>query len=318
MTALAQRALDAAGIRESVDLVTPISDENAVNRSYLVQLHDGRRHVLRQYRWPYDQPDELRRPEKEAWLAELLVKHGVPAPRTLARVQYNGGTVVLREFLPGRALGDLPPASSSDAWRAAGETLARIHNIRIGSTDRAGVIIGTEVRPFQEGGWGEWHLANALAHSRRIAARGHYHVKPDRVARLFSRAVQLLDARPIRLLHNDTHAWNILVHQAEGRWRCTGWLDWEFAWMGDPAWDVARLDLFRIRDIGKTPPAFQEGYGAARVPVVSELYELAIMLWMSNQADDGDTTLLPTYRNAHEYLLHADATLMTLEDAIGC
>jgi aminoglycoside phosphotransferase (APT) family kinase protein len=55
--------------------------------------------------------------------------------------------------------------------------------------------------------------------------------------------VPLLDSRPVRLLHNDSHPWNILVDSVCGDWRVTGWLDWEFAWSGDPAWDIARLDI---------------------------------------------------------------------------
>jgi aminoglycoside phosphotransferase (APT) family kinase protein len=55
--------------------------------------------------------------------------------------------------------------------------------------------------------------------------------------------VPLLDSRPVRLLHNDSHPWNILVDSVSGDWRVTGWLDWEFAWSGDPAWDIARLDI---------------------------------------------------------------------------
>jgi aminoglycoside phosphotransferase (APT) family kinase protein len=125
-------------------------------------------------------------------------------------------------------------------------------------------------------------------------------------------AIPRLDHRPVRLLHNDPHPWNILVDRVGSGWQCTGWLDWEFAWAGDPAWDIARLDIFRLKDIGPTPDAFTAGYGLPRVPVVSDLYEFAIMLWMSNQAAAGDELLLPTYRNADTYLATADQTLASL------
>ena len=59
----------------------------------------------------------------------------------------------------------------------------------------------------------------------------------------------------------------------------------------------------------KNSPAFADGYGSPRVPVVSEQYEFAIMLWMSNQAAAGDTALSPTYCRAHRYLSEADAVL---------
>jgi aminoglycoside phosphotransferase (APT) family kinase protein len=194
--------------------------------------------------------------------------------------------------------------------------LARIHGIRIGDGSQAGVIAGRSVRPFAEGSWGRWQLANAVTHATTVAARGDFPVDPGRVKRVYGRAVPLLDRRPVRLLHNDPHPWNILVDQQGSRWHCTGWLDWEFAWAGDPAWDVARLDIFRLKDIGPTPESFIIGYGAPRAPIVSALYEFAIMLWMSNQAAAGDMLLLPTYRRAHQYLATADETLARLDQEL--
>jgi hypothetical protein len=51
--------------------------------------------------------------------------------------------VVLREYLPGQPLGEVPVTCAS-AWRSAGETLARIHQIRLSADDRAGMIAGRE------------------------------------------------------------------------------------------------------------------------------------------------------------------------------
>jgi hypothetical protein len=72
-----------------------------------------------------------------------------------------------------------------------------------------------------------------------------------------------------------------------------------------------------LRDIGPTPEAFTTGYGKPGVPVVSELYEFAIMLWMSNQDAAGDELLRLTYRRTHQYLLQADAVLSRLERSLA-
>ena len=268
-SAIVQLAADAAGITIK-HFSTRLVASGTINRTMIVLGDDGSRNVLQEYRWPYQEPDDLNRPDKEAWLSDLARRRGIPAPRQLSRVTAGDAIVVLREYLPGHLLGDVPVTCAS-AWRSAGETLASIHQIRLGADDRAGVIAGRRVRPFAEGSWGRWQLANAVEHSQPVAHRGRYHIDPERVGRLYARAVPLLGSRPVRLLHNDPHPWNILVDATENSWHCTGWLDWEFAWTGDPTWDVARLDIFRLKDIGPTPAAFDGGYGSHRVPVVSEL-----------------------------------------------
>jgi hypothetical protein len=142
-----------------------------VNRTRIVEEADGSRYVEREYAWPYGEPDELDRPEKEAWLAAIVRGHGIPAPRELSRTTEGGRVVVRREYLPGRPLGDVP-VTCAPAWRAAGAMLARVHAIRLG--DRAGVIAGREVRPFPEGSWGRWQLANAVRHAPAAHRRPTY------------------------------------------------------------------------------------------------------------------------------------------------
>jgi Phosphotransferase enzyme family len=74
------------------------------NRVWLVQGEDGSRYELREYRWAHASPDDLDRSEKEAWLADLVRSHGVPAPRQLSRVPVDGGVVAMYEYLPGQLL----------------------------------------------------------------------------------------------------------------------------------------------------------------------------------------------------------------------
>ncbi len=287
----------------------------AVNATYMIRFPSDDRYIVRLYRWPFDGSDELDRPTKEAWLADVLQHHGIPAARVLARVETPAGTTVVLTYLPGVPLGDLPEMYD-DAWFSVGHALARVHGMQV-SDGRAGVISGRRVRPFPEGSWGCWQLANAVAHCDRIVSRDEYQLDAGRVRAIFQKAVPLLDSRPVRLLHNDPHPWNVIVEQGNSGWTCTGWLDWEFAWAGDPAWDLARLDIFRSIDIGPTPASFYSGYGSGPAPVVSELYELAILLWMSNEAATGDQQLLPTYQRAHHYLQQAPVVLTHLEDLLN-
>lgn len=313
MESLVRSALQAAGLPASGFTCEPLGRQ-AVNATTLVRYDNEDRYIVRVYRWPFDVPDELDRPTKEVWLAGLLSEHGIPAARVLSRVDAEGQTAVVLTFLPGVPLGDLPEMYD-DAWRDVGRTLAAVHAIQVGD-GTAGMIAGREVRAFPEGSWGRWQLANAINHATRVASRGMYRLDVDRVESIFQRAVALFDARPVRLLHNDPHAWNVIVDQSGGRWRCIGWLDWEFAWAGDPAWDVTRLDIFRSKDIGPTPQSFYEGYGYDPGPIVGDLYELAILLWMSNEAATGDQIMTPTYRRAHHYLQQAPAVLSRLEQRL--
>ena len=82
---------------------------------------------------------------------------------------------------------------------------------------------------------------------------------------------------------------------------------------GDPAWDDTRPDIFRSKGIGLTPQSFYESYRYGPAPIVGEFYELAILLWISNEAATGDQIMMPTYRRAHQYLQRAPAVLSRLK-----
>lgn len=118
------------------------------------------------------------------------------------------------------------------------------------------------------------------------------------------------------LLHNDPHPWNVLVEETDHGWECSGWLDWEHAWVGDPVWDLVRMDLFRRKPIGPTPQAFWDGYGSPPSEPRRSFYELQINLWMANQYLDGSRALLPTYRTAIRYVETLDDQLPRLEKIV--
>jgi Ser/Thr protein kinase RdoA (MazF antagonist) len=61
------------------------------------------------------------------------------------------------------------------------------------------------------------------------------------------------------LVHGDFKRSNLLLVQAEGKWRVSAVLDWEFACAGPPLIDVG---LF-LRAGAQLPPGFREAFAAA-------------------------------------------------------
>jgi len=122
----------------------------------------------------------------------------------------------------------------------------------------------------------------------------------------------LLDSRPVRLIHTDANPWNVLVKGEQATW-----VDWEFAWLGDPIYDFARLTLARKRDLGPVPDAVFRGYGEnPTTNPVFDLYVLGFHLWMSNEALDPLLARQTTYTNADHYLRNLVAHLDNLESTI--
>ena len=87
--------------------------------------------------------------------------------------------------------------------------------------------------------------------------------------------------------HSDAHAWNVMVApDSHGRWHLSGWLDWEFAWIGDPAWDHMRMTVQRFAPIGPTPEAWFDGYGTHPPPLNLAVSTLHFMLWKASDPVD--------------------------------
>lgn len=300
----------------SIQSVEPLHT-GVTNRTSLVKLRDDTRYILREYEWPYATDDDLHRVEKELYLHDLLRKHGVPVPAIVAHHDDESGRAVLMEFKPGQLLGNvvgtLTDEQQDQAWRAVGAAFRKVHSIQL-PDHCAGLIVGERIQPFDEGTWGDFHYHQAVRHAESLLKR-----KPElrfdlaSMKRVLKQAVPLLNERPSILLHNDPHPWNVLVHKVDGQWRCSAWLDWEYAWSGDPTWDLARLEIFRLKPIGPTPAAFYEGYGNAPKDPEWTIYELSIYLWMANQYLEGEVdeerVLMPTYEAAMRYLNRIDQTV---------
>ena len=87
--------------------------------------------------------------------------------------------------------------------------------------------------------------------------------------------------------------------------------------VGDPIWDLVRMDIFRLKPIGATPSAFYEGYGKRPEEPYRSIYELSILFWLADEylegvaagIPDSDRSMLPTYRTAMTYVEQFNTTL---------
>lgn len=311
------RLLDEIGIKHgAIRSVEPVNT-GVTNRTSLVVLNDETRYILREYDWPYDSSDNLHRLEKELYLHDLLLKHDVPVPAIVAHLDDESTRAVLMEYRPGHLLGNvvesLTEVQRTQAWRATGTALRKVHLIRL-PDGCPGVVVGERVQPFEEGSWGDFQFHQAVQHANRLLMRDlGLRFDLSSMKNVLKQAVPLLNESPMVLLHNDPHPWNVLVHEVAGHWTCSAWLDWEYAWAGDPTWDLVRLDLFRLKPIGPTPDAFYEGYGAFPREPHGSIYEMSIYLWMANQYLDGEADaereLMPTYEAAMRYLEQIDESV---------
>jgi aminoglycoside phosphotransferase (APT) family kinase protein len=307
-----------AGITRTVQSVQAITNKGITNQMSLLTLQDGERFIVRRYQWPWADQDHHRL-HKEPFLHALLQQAGVPVPAILAAVELAGQSAVLMEYISGEALGDvttaLGEAARAQAWHSCGQMLRRAHSIAY-PAGTAGVIVGSQVQPFAGGRagtadtWGHCQVRMILDHFHRLVSR-----QPDlasigdELREVLTRSLPLLNRTPPTLLHNDAHPWNVLIRSESDHWYCCAWLDWEYAWVGDPNWDLVRMDLFRSKPIGPTPEAFWEGYGRSPREPERSVYAMSIFLWMANQYLDGDRHLLPTYEAAIEYVNQLDTAV---------
>ena len=317
---LLRSLLSQAEISGGVAHMEPVVDQGSTNRMSLVETDQGKRFIFREYRWPHD-GRELDRVRKEPFLHERLRQHGIPAPQVLAATHYGPWGAVLLEYLPGELLGEVTPRLEPDArdqaWSSAGQVMRRIHSITY-PTGTAGVILGEDLRPFEQGSWGRFCGRDLVRHAARLQEhRPDLRIDLGRLRSLADTIESVLDEAPAVLLHNDPHPWNVLVQEAEDGWECSGWLDWEYAWVGDPVCALVTFDMFRRKPIRPTPMALWDGYGALPPEPRRVFYELQISLWMANEYLDGSRALPPTHRAAISYIEDLEAHLAHIEQVFG-
>jgi aminoglycoside phosphotransferase (APT) family kinase protein len=263
--------LEAAGLSND-----PLADATragvSTNTVYFVTLRSGLSLVARFYGesgWPEEYGRA--RLQKEQFLHEQLASRGLAVPAILAGVETPQSQAVLMERLPGQSLEfTLNSVNQSEAerlWAAVGASLRQVHDVTLSAGP--GEIVGDRVVAFTDGaesphtlGWGSWAMGDLSADIERLSTKLPVLAVDRRLlAEVTEGARRHLDASPARLLHNDPSVGNVFVQQSSDGWRCSGWLDWEFARHGDPAWDCARFELFRQHDVPAPGPAFWDAYG---------------------------------------------------------
>jgi aminoglycoside phosphotransferase (APT) family kinase protein len=238
---------------------------------------------------------------KEAYIGELLHRQAVPAPRVVAIATSDQKVATLSTWLPGIRLDQarmhISSSDLSSAWRSVGAALRRAHAI---SLPVAGEIVLDRVEPFV-GGWAQWVLADlATDLSWLQAALGVPSSSRSRLEGVITAALAALAEAPVRLIHNDALPQNVLVAPGADGWRCSGWLDWEFARAADPYWDVATFDF---RPAGLVPAAFYEGYGEPPREPAASIYDLLMATWRTRvELERGSDWLWPPQQARIAYL----------------
>jgi aminoglycoside phosphotransferase (APT) family kinase protein len=183
--------------------------------------------VLRRY--PLDLSGELDALPSRGWQAlRLLERAGVPAPRPRwfdPAGDLFGTPALAMTRLPGRA--DVQPRDRARWLRGLAGALADLHRLPADGLERTSL-------PGPGG-----LQAEALAKARRPDVLASAHIDAPALAAALGAAPP--PAGRIALVHGDFHPGNTLW-----RWgRLCGVVDWDFARVDDPAFDIAycRLDL---------------------------------------------------------------------------
>ncbi len=279
---LVEALLAAAGLADSW-AVESVPSVGWVNATTVVRV-GGERVVVRRYGWPFEEAERFDRRAKEAWLHPRLAAAGVPAAEVLATAEVGHERGALLSWLPGELLGTVAArvsaAELAGAWREAGAALRAAHEVAVPRVI-AGFVTADGVAALPEGSFGAFHRDRLSTYAERLAgAAPGLGIDADRVAFLADRALPVVDATPLVLGHGDSHAWNVLVERGpDGRWGLSGWLDWEFAWVGDPAWDHMRMVVQRFTDFGPVPEPWWDGYGGRPPAANLAVAVLHFMLW---------------------------------------
>lgn len=307
----ANRYLHELGVAARARQVVPCAG-GLSNHNYRIDLDDGTRALLRIYRWWIPEP-EPPRGRKERWLHDLLARAGVPVPAVIAASE----RCALLEWIDGEKLRETALRESADgllpAWRQTGDALRRTHEMRpLG--DRPGEIVGLELKPF-EPNWPRWLAAELARHATRLRElRVIDGATFGRVVSIAQQLPDLLDLDEAVLLHNDAHPANVLVHRSEAGWELAAWIDWEFAWVGDPDWDLTRFEFIGTAQVGEIPAAFWEGYGRRPDRARARIYELFFTTWLAGIRSEKRPVTAPELF-ARERVSQLDQLLSEIERA---
>lgn len=289
---LVDALLHEAGIRRPWEHVG-VASAGRVNTTTAIATDDGRRFAVRVYGWPFGGSAGFDRRAKEVVWSERLTAAGVPVARFLAVADADAGPVgpvegALLEWIDGELLGAVaarvPREDLAPAWRGAGAALRAAHGIDPGVVGE-GFLTADGLVALEEGTFARRIVARTVARARRLhGAPSDGHVDADRIEALAPALEAWLGQAPSGLGHGDSNPWNAMVaRDPAGAWRFRAWLDWEFAWVADPAYDHVRATVQRFADIGPTPDTWWDGYGGRPEPVAFAAHALHDVLWKAEE-----------------------------------
>lgn len=227
--------------------------------------------------------DDLGKAQREVTITKWLSDLGFPVP-----IAYG------REF---NALGDLVVFSRVPGidWSSTGlpfrdviefmvvpfaQLLAKLHSFPLNDDVRSVTPVVT--------------LPIALANLNALAVRMKHQELTDMAERVMKLAFEVPETDPV-LLHGDYHFSNALLHEGQ----IAGIVDWEYAALGDPRWDVSsaymQLVDFAAADAADT---FLQAYleasgrrfeGPPLYNVVSSLQQWAISEWLVRAEESGES-----------------------------
>lgn len=267
-------------------------DESAMKHEKLVV----RRYVSSLSWW---RPDDKGKAQREATICRWLKHIGYPVPSVYAREFTPQGDIVLFERLPTADLGigDRPLGEAVGPHIIpAAKLLAELHDLR--PPDSVRQVVPTVT------------LASAVANLTAMTHQINQPALTGFIQRVMGRMYDVVEQPPV-LLHGDFHFLNILTNTDD----ISGLIDWEYAAIGDPRWDVANAYM-QLVDFGAAAAAdrFLNTYlahsgrlfeGPPLYNVVASLQQWAASEWLVQSHDTGQLrafTLaqeLSTLRDVH-------------------
>ncbi len=249
----------------------PLPGRGADNRVVAARLADGQRVVLRIR--PSDGVPERAR-------ARLLEAYRLPKPRLLS----EAGNAALYEFAPGQPLGDTVELGTARAedWTKAGRAYRQVHDVAFphrlaGDVSAAGIFLRS-ADPVAEQHATLRAATDRLTELLPIAARAI-----PALHRQIDAASTWLCSAPTSLLHGDVDLWNTVIDPSGATL-----VDWDEPMVGDPARELALLDMHASLVNGRgLPRAFYNGYGRGPIEPNTTIYRITgTIAWLTS--DDWD------------------------------